>query len=126
VKADMMQQSLKKGPRWTVPRPQDQMYPIHNGWRNEKPALVLAFHIEHDAAGNEIGRAPHQMHLADAERVIREFPAEWSRFPNASTEPAPPAEPTPLDRLGELESELRSLQERVTSMRHELTGTGKS
>src|SRR5262245_15257048 len=67
-------------------------------------------------------RSGHQMHTADAERVIREFPHEWSRFPTANAAPTPDAQPTPLDRLGDLERDLRDLQARLTEARREITG----
>jgi hypothetical protein len=56
--------------------------------------------------------------------VIREFPSEWSRFPSASDAPTPVAEPTALERLGELERDLRDLQARLVFTRRELTGRG--
>ena len=70
-------------------------------------------------------RVPTEMHIADAERVVREFPHEWSRFPSATAEPAPVAQPTALDRLGDLERDLRDLQARLAATRREVAGTGR-
>jgi hypothetical protein len=113
-------------PKWQVPRPADQEYHMTaNRWLNSRPKFVIAFHIERDAAGNEIARKPQEMPLRDAEQVIRDFPSEWSMYSTSAAEPARPTEPSALDRLGNLEHEMKLLQERVTSMRHEIAGTGR-
>src|SRR5436190_15680893 len=116
----------KKGPRWQIPRAADQRYPmVANQWLNSRPRFVLAFFISRDAAGNEISRTATEMHLADAERVVREFPHEWSRFPSAAAEAAesvaPPVEPpTALERLVALERDVGDLQARLASTRREI------
>jgi len=98
---------------------------VVNTYHNARPRFVLVYHISRDANGAETGREPLEMHTADAERVIREFPSEWSRLATPSGEPAP-VEPTPVDRLAELERDLRDLQGRLAATRRELAGPTKS
>jgi hypothetical protein len=103
--------------RWTLPRVQDQLYPVHNTWLNSRPKLVVIYFLEPNGT-----RTPHQMHLADAERVIKEFPAEWSRFRAAAEYVAKEPAVDPLAKLAGLERDLRDLQTRLADTRRELAG----